>query len=103
MANFSGVTLTMQTQNQSQKAIELDGIVKQVVSKIGEIDAEILRLVQGGIEGTAVETMAKTYINNRDVINEYVKTFESIACVLEENAVGMDTLNAHSEEAAGIR
>lgn len=100
MAEFSGVKLTQNADNQSQKAEQLESIVKSIVSKMEEIDTEIKSLVQGGMEGSAVAAMAGTYIQNREVINDYVKRFAATACVLHENAQTMKTINQNSDTAA---
>lgn len=103
MAVISGAKLTMDANSQSNKAYELEAIVDSIVSKIQEIDEEILTLVQGGMEGSAVETMSRTYIQNREVINDYVKRFASIACVLDDDAQRMKKINENSEVSAGGR
>lgn len=103
MAEFSGVRLTQNVDDQSNKAMELENIVKSIVSKIEEIDTEIKSLVQGGMEGSSVATMAGTYIKNREVINDYVKRFAATACVLEENAQTMKKINLNSDSAAGAK
>lgn len=103
MANFNGVVLTQNTGIQSQKAQDLYDIVGSVVKKIEEIDAEIMTLVKGGMEGSSVAAMANTYLKNREVINDYVKRFAAIACLLDENAVTMKNIDSTSEVAAGGR
>ena len=100
MAEFSGVKLTQNTDNQSSKAAELERIVESIVKKIEEIDTEIMNLVRGGMEGSSVATMANTYIQNRNVINDYVKRFAATACVLDESAQAMKKININSDTAA---
>lgn len=100
MANFSGVKLTQNTTNQSQKAEALKEIVESIVSKMEEIDTEILNLVKSGMEGSSVATMAATYLRNREVISDYVKRFAATACVLDDNAQTMQKLNQSADTAA---
>ena len=101
MAELGGVKLTQNTGKQSEKAEALELIVESIVSKIGEIDSEIVNLIRGGMEGASVQSMANTYIRNREVINDYVKRFASIACVLYDDAQGMKNLESQADTAAG--
>ncbi len=101
MAEFGGVKLTQNTDSQSSKAAQLESIVESIVKKIEEIDTEIMNLVRGGMEGSSVATMANTYIQNRNVINDYVKRFAATACVLDESAQAMKNINMNSDTAAG--
>lgn len=101
MADIGGVKLTQNTGSQSAKAEALMQIVEDVVKKIEEIDTEITGLVRGGMEGTSVQTMANTYLGNREVINDYVKRFAATACVLDESARAMKNIEQQSNAAAG--
>lgn len=101
MADIGGRKLTQNTGSQSAKAEALMNLVEEVVKKIEEIDEEITSLVRGGMEGTSVQTMANTYISNREVINDYVKRFAATACVLDEDARAMNNINQQSGTAAG--
>ena len=101
MAAIGGVKLTQNTSNQRAKAEALEQIVEDIVKKIEDIDEEIISLVRGGMEGTSVQTMANSYIKNREVINDYVKRFAATACVLDESSKAMRNIEQQSDTAAG--
>lgn len=101
MAEIGAAKLTQNTSSQSSKAEALEAIVESIVSKMDEIDTEIENLVKNGMEGSSVETMAKTYIANREVISDYVKRFAATAYVLDENAKAAAKIEQEAETAAG--
>lgn len=100
MAEIGGVKLTQNTSSQSEKAEALEQIVESIVKKIEEIDTEIESLVRGGMEGNSVQTMANTYIKNREVISDYVKRFAATAYVLDESAKAMKKIEDQADTAA---
>ena len=101
MAQIGGVKLTQNAGSQSEKAEALMQIVDSIANKIGEIDEEIENLTRNGMEGTSVQTMANTYIRNREVISDFVKRFAATACVLDESAREMKRQEQQSDMAAG--
>lgn len=100
MADIGGTKLTQNTSSQSQKAEALGEIVDSIVKKINEIDTEIENLVRNGMEGNSVQTMANTYIRNREVISDYVKRFAATAYVLDESAKAMQKIEQQADTAA---
>ena len=96
MGTVSGVKVTQNTGNQKAKAEALEALVQRIVNKIEEIDSEITSLVQGGLEGNSVQTMANTYIHNREVVNDYIKRFALTAEVLYDTA---DLMQKNEDEA----
>jgi len=100
MADISGAKLTQNTSSQSAKAEALGEIVENIAKKINEIDVEIQSLVKGGLEGNSVQTMAKTYLHNREVISDYVKRFAATAYELDESAKAMQKAEQQADEAA---
>lgn len=100
MAEIGGVKLTQNTGSQSEKAEALEQIVESIVKKIEEIDTEIESLVKNGMEGNSVQTMANTYIKNREAISGYVKRFAATACVLDESAQAMKKIENQADMAA---
>ncbi|MBE5885268.1 MAG: hypothetical protein E7284_02560 [Lachnospiraceae bacterium] len=101
MSEIGGARLTQNTASQAEKAEALEEIVVRVVNKIEEIDEEIKTIVAGGIEGEAIETMATTYLRNREVISDYVKKFAALAIVLYEDSQNMKTVESNANVAAG--
>lgn len=83
-----------------RKGEALEQIVESIVKKIEEIDTEIESLVRGGMEGNSVQTMANTYIKNREVISDYVKRFAATAYVLDESAKAMKKIEDQADTAA---
>ena len=53
----------------------LNEIIEDSVKKIDAIDTALEELVQGGLKGSAVATMSKTYITNRERISDLLKEF----------------------------
>lgn len=101
MAEIGSVKISQNTSDQMRKAEDLQSLVESIVSKIEEIDTEITNLVRGGLEGTSVQSMANSYIKNREVINDYVKRFAATACVLYDDAQDMMNEEMNANTAAG--
>lgn len=100
MASLGGKRLTQNASDQQRKAEQLEALVQRIVNKMDEIDEEIINLVEGGMEGKSVQTMANTYIENRDVISQFVKRFAAIACVVHESAEQMMKVEEEANTAA---
>lgn len=101
MSDFSGEVLSMNVDSNATMASELQAIITQIVNKIDEIDTSIMDLVKGGLEGSAVETAAASYIANRKTLSGYLQTFAQLQAVLEQNAEDNRTINAKADAAAG--
>lgn len=100
MSDFSGETLSMNVDSNATMAEELQSIITSIVNKVDEIDTSIQNLVKGGLEGSAVETAAATYIKNRTALSSYLQTFAQLQAVLEQNAENTKNINATADSAA---
>lgn len=94
-------TVLMNANVQNTKAMELNNLMESIAEKIHQVDSQIEALVLNGIEGSSVEAMSKTYMENREVINNYVKRFATTACVLSANAIRSSNVDSNSASAAG--
>lgn len=92
----TGNKTTMKASNINTKALEMNNLVEEIANQIEEIDAAILNLVQEGMEGTAVEEMAKKYGQNRELINAFVKRFAAMSAILDESAKEMQKIDAEA-------
>lgn len=101
MAQIGGAKLTQNTSKQIEKANELLEIIGSIAQKIGQIDEEIANLVKNGMEGSSVQSMANRYIENREVISDYVKIFANSAEELSNSAEDMRKIEEMANIAAG--
>lgn len=62
----------------------LNNIISDSVTRINAIDDALQQLVNGGLKGSAVETMAKTYVDNRKNISELLQQFAKYSIALKE-------------------
>lgn len=90
---FQGRRYSMDAQNMKNKAYEMEALVEKMANRITSIDEEIKSLVKGGLEGTAVESMATAYIRNREIISDYIRRFAKVAQILHESASAMEKAN----------
>lgn len=93
---FQGKRLSMDVNSMRNKAEELDSLVEAMANRIMNIDEEIKILVQGGLEGSAIESMATAYIKNREVISDYIRKFAMTAQILHESANALGTANSNA-------
>lgn len=103
MAEFGGVYLTQNTSSQKEKAEQLSQLVVSIANKIEEIDTEILNLARGGLQGESVQSMADSYLKNREVISDFVKRFAATAIVLYDDAQGAQDDEVIMNSAASIQ
>lgn len=101
MAGIEGVTLLQDADAQMEKAEQLLALAQGIANKIEEIDIEIENLVSGGLKGTAVKAMSQSYINNREVINDFIKRFATSACILYNGAEDTKNYQMQATDAAG--
>lgn len=85
----------------NKKANDLYDLVVRIKDEIHAVDEEIIAMAQNGLKGTAVEAYVKTYEDNRKVIDDFVKRFAAVACVLSESAIAHSNINEEAEIAAG--
>lgn len=83
------------------KANDLYDLVVRIKNEIHAIDEEIIAIAHKGLKGSAVESSVRTYIQNREVIDGFVKKFAATACVLSESAIAHSNINEEAETAAG--
>lgn len=100
MAEFGGVRLVQNADSQMQKAEVLESIISNMVKKITEIDEEINIIIRGGITSDAVKDMLKTYLNNREAINDFIVRCSGIANALYESSVAMKQNETNASMAA---
>lgn len=95
-------TFTVHSQERITNVELLNNIISDSVTKINAIDAALQQLVSGGLKGSAVETMAKTYIDNRKNIGELLQQFSKYSIALKEQEESNTKLdNSASESAVG--
>lgn len=89
----TGKKLSMNANSMEIKAEELGSIAKNIAEEVEQIDESISMIVKNGLEGTAVEEMAQTYLKNRSVISSFVQEFAALSIVLGKNAEGMKEID----------
>lgn len=102
MADHTGESLSTDAVKNFARAAELAGTIALMVSKINEVDSTIKRLVQSGIEGTAVEEAANSYLKNRKALSEYLQAFASVQAVVEQTTENRKGINEKAQAAGTI-
>lgn len=74
----------------------LNEIIEDSVKKIEAIDTALEELVSGGLKGSAVATMSKTYITSRENISDLLKEFAKYSKELQ----AQQDRNAQVDESA---
>lgn len=97
MAKVTAVRISQNASVQKTKAAQLEALATSIKTQMLEVDSAIYELVNAGIEGTAIQAAAGTYIKNREVISGFVKRFAAAALVLDSGADAMAKLNADAE------
>lgn len=100
MAELTAAKISQNSSSQSSKAGQLNSLATSIASKIEEIDTEIKNLVKGGIEGTAVQDAADSYLKSRKAISQYVQRFAATAVLLDSSAEAMAEVNRKASTAA---
>ena len=93
-------TFAVNSQERNSNIEYMNEIIENCVKKIQEIDAAILQLVEGGLKGSGINTMSATYLQNRQVISDYLKVFAKYSLELQEQEEKLESLNALAEGAA---
>lgn len=92
---------TQEASEQMRKADALYELVERIVNKMDEIDNEVIGLVEGGLEGPSVQTAADSYIENREVISDFVKRFAAVAYDIHTSAGNAQRIEEEANSAAG--
>ena len=97
MANISAAKISQNAVSQKTKAGQLEALAQKIKTAMDAVDLEIQNLVSSGMEGSAVQAAANTYIKNREVISGFVQRFAATAVILDSGAEAMAKLNENAE------
>lgn len=100
MAAITAAKISQNAGNQKTKAEQLHSLAKNIKTEMDSIDKAIYNLVSAGIQGSAVQQAASTYIKNRETISGFVQRFAATAVLLDSAADAMDKLNTKAGENA---
>ena len=100
MGQVIPASISQNATNQAQKAADLQALAERIAKLMSEVDTEIQTIGAGGLEGTSVTAMLKSYTDNREVISDFVKRFSAAAVAVDAGAEAMAKVNTNAETAA---
>lgn len=83
-----------------KKAMELLDLVERIAQEIFDIDEQIQTIALKGLKGSAMSHAVDTYVENRNVIDNFVKRFAAAACALGDSSVAASNVNESAEGSA---
>lgn len=93
-------TFSVLSDERNSNIKNLNEIIEECVAYIKEIDGAIAELVEGGIKGSAINTMSTTYQTNRETISDYLKVFAQYSLDLQEQEQRLEKWNEEADSAA---
>jgi SMC interacting uncharacterized protein involved in chromosome segregation len=82
---------------------QINEIIDECVEAIKTIDDALTDLVQAGLKGSAINTLAASYESNREEISKYIKVFAGYSIELSEQEAALERLNEEANDAATIK